>query len=395
MSLEQRLRLLRGQAAPAVPALEVESAPTVAERLHRLGARGRSGRARGTDEAGLAEALGAERIAPGVFRVERRRGLAEPHGRAIPAHCPAALPELVEHPVGDPERWLFLDTETSGLAGGTGTWVFLFGAAWIRGGELALRQYLLTSLGAERAYLEAVGQELAEAELLVSYNGKGFDAPLLATRMRLAGLSARLDETPHLDLLAWVRRAFGRVWPDCRLATAEGRLLGLGRRDDLPGSEAPAAWLAWLRRGETGALTGVLRHNRQDLIALPALVGPLASTLHDPASWGADLAAVARHHLRRGDPGAALALLAGNQARLDPAGLLDLARLQRRRGHWAAAAVIWETLAEQGVTAALEALAKYREHRVGDYSGALAVARRLPAGEARERRCRRLEQRLG
>jgi len=394
MSLEQRLRLLRGQAGPAVPALEEEAVPTLAERLRRLGASGRSAPARGIDEGCLAEVLGADRIAPGVLRVERRRGLAEPHGRGCLVDCPAALPALVDETVGAAGRWLFLDTETSGLAGGTGTWAFLFGAAWIRGGELVLRQYLLTRLDAEPAYLEAVSRELAEAEGLVTYNGKGFDAPLLATRMRLAGLPAPWDGKPHLDLLASVRRAFGRVWPDCRLLTAEARLLGLERRGDLPGSEAPAAWLAWLRRGEIAALAGVLGHNRQDLVSLPALVPVLTRAFRDPVSVGADLVAVARHHLRRGASARALELLAANQARLDAAGLLDLARLHRRQGHWAAAVAIWQPLAQQGVGAAREALAKYLEHRAGDYAGALTWARQLPPGPGREQRCRRLEERL-
>lgn len=395
MSLEQRLRLLRGQPAPATPVPESQAPPSLAERLHRLGARGRPEQTERTDEAGLVEILGAEQIAPGVLRVEQRRPLAKPHGRASLADCPAALPDLVDETVRMPERWLFLDTETSGLAGGTGTWAFLFGAAWIRGGELVLRQYLLTRLDAEVPYLDVIAGELAEAELLVTYNGKGFDAPLLATRMRLAGLRAQWDAKPHLDLLGLVRRAFGRIWPDCRLATAEARLLGLERRGDLPGSEAPAAWLAWLRRGETGALAGVLGHNRQDLVSLPALVPVLAQAYRAPDSASADIAAVARHHLRRGESGRALELLAGNQARLDAAGLLDLARLHRRRGEWAEAVAIWEPLAEQGAAAACEALAKYREHRVGDYVGALDLARRLPLGEARERRCWRLQERLG
>lgn len=394
MSLEQRLRLLRGEPAPATPVPEAQEPPSLAERLHRLGARGRPEQTKRTDEAGLAEVLGAERIAPGVLRVEHRRALAKPHGRASLADCAAALPDLVDETVGAPEHWLFLDTETSGLAGGTGTWAFLFGAAWIRGGDLVLRQYLLTRLDAEATYLEGVAWELANAELLVTYNGKGFDVPLLATRMRLAGLPAPREGRPHLDLLALVRRAFGRAWPDCRLVTAEARLLRLGRCDDLPGSEAPAAWLDWLRRGATASLAKVLDHNRQDLIALPALIPPLARAFRDPVSSGAELTAVARHHLRRGDPGIAFALLARDPARLDAAGLLDLARLHSRRGNRAAAAAIWESLADRDVPAALEALAKYHEHGAGDYTSALALARRLPAGEARDRRCRRLEQRL-
>jgi hypothetical protein len=145
-----------------------------------------------------------------------------------------------------------------------------------------------------------------------------FDAPLLATRFRLAGLADPLVGLPHLDLLAPVRRAFGRCWPDCRLATAESRLLGLERRDDLPGAAAPLAWLGWLRRGETAPLARVLRHNRLDLCSLAGLLPRIDAAYADPASQGADLRAVAAHHREQGRLDLALALLAGHRRSLDP-----------------------------------------------------------------------------
>jgi uncharacterized protein YprB with RNaseH-like and TPR domain len=305
-----------------------------------------------------------------------------------------ALPILLEGETGGPDGWRFLDTETSGLAGGTGTWAFLCGLARIRGADLELSQYLLTRLDAEPAYLEVLREELGPARLLVSYNGKTFDLPLLTTRLRLAGMRVGLDAKAHLDLLFPVRRAFASRWPDCRLATAEMRLLGLRREGDLPGSEAPAAWLAWLRQGETAPLAGVLGHNRRDLLSLPALIPALALAFRDPAVPGADVRAVARHHLRRGDAGTALVLLETNRRLLDAPGLLDLARLHRRHGRWEAALAIWEPLAAQGVAEAMESLAKHLEHRAGDYPRALSMARRLRPGIERERRCRRLEERI-
>jgi uncharacterized protein YprB with RNaseH-like and TPR domain len=347
------------------------------------------------DEPALTAVLGAERLASGVLLVERRLPLRNFQGRFAPAACVAALPELLETAPGDPEGWLFLDTETSGLAGGTGTWVFLTGVARIDGGDLLLRQYLLTRLDAEPDYLAAIQSALDRCDLLVSYNGKSFDVPLLTTRLRLASMTCPLDALPHLDLLHLVRRAYRRVWPDCRLATVERCLLGLGREQDLPGSEAPLAWLAWLRRGESPPLAGVLDHNRRDLLSLPALVTALERTYREPANVGADVRSVARHRLLRGDETMALSLLAGHRSRLDSAGLLELARLHRRRGQWEAAVTIWERLSERGEPAALEALAKHLEHRIGDHSRALDLARRLPPGDERDRRCRRLELRLG
>jgi hypothetical protein len=297
-------------------------------------------------------------------------------------------------PAGDPSGWLFLDTETSGLAGGTGTWAFLCGLLRFEDQGLLLRQYLLVRLDAERPYLEAIGDELETARLLVTYNGKSFDGPLLSTRLRLAGLSFDLASMRHLDMLHPVRRAFARPWPDCRLATVEERLLGLRRQGDLPGADAPRAWRAWLRHGEIASLAEVLSHNRQDLLSLPALAGALAHTLRRPWELGADVRAVAGHWLALGQEALALTILAQGQAALDETGLLDLARLHRRRSEWSKAHGIWKSLAERGHPGGAEALTKYLEHRERDYAQALAWVDRLPAGPDRDHRKRRLEDKL-
>lgn len=408
MKLDQRLRLLRGEAAPTparVPALPSDPSTAVpeswpepdalSERLRRLSAAPRcTTPRRRPDETALAAVLGAGSIEPGVLCVERRFPLTRRQGRPTLGACVRALPELMDGPLCGPEGWLFLDTETSGLAGGTGTWAFVTGLARIDGQELLLRQYLLTRLDAEPAYLAAIRAELERAGLLVSYNGKSFDAPLLTTRLCLAGLRCRLDAKPHLDLLHPVRRAFSRVWPDCRLATVERLLLGLQRQGDLPGAEAPRAWLGWLRQGETAPLDGVLDHNRQDLLSLPALVSALLSSLYRPAAAGADVAAVAGHWLSRGDETMAFSVLSQDRSGLDANGLLALARLHRRRGEWRDAHRIWQSLADQGDSQATEALIKYLEHRDRDYAQALALVDRLPAGPAREHRRRRLEHKL-
>jgi hypothetical protein len=345
------------------------------------------------DEPALAERLDARTLAPGVLRVERRYPLTRRHGRIVLGACVPELPSLARD-CGPPSGWLFLDTETSGLAGGTGTWAFLCGLARIEGDDLLVRQYLLARLDAEPAYLDAVGGEIRSAGLLVTYNGKTFDVPLLATRFRLAGMRSPLGPMAHLDLLGLVRRAFAPVWPDCRLATAEARLLGVGREGDLPGSEAPSAWLSWLRQGQVDALAGVLEHNRRDLLSLPALVPALAQSLRDPAATGADIGSVAAHHLRVGDRERAFGLLSANRGRLCARGLLDLAGLCRRRGAWDEALAIWEMLAQRDEPRAVEALAKHLEHRAGDLHRALQLAARLPRGAAREHRLRRLQRRV-
>jgi hypothetical protein len=347
------------------------------------------------DEAALATHLGAEQLAPGVLRLRRRQPLAVPHGHCALWPDAAAVQLLLPDAPADPAGWIALDTETSGLAGGTGTWVFVVGLARWRAAHLEITQFLLTRLDAERAFLERVTAELAGAALLLSYNGKTFDLPLLAARLRLARLPDPTDGVGHLDLLHSVRRAFATRWPDCRLAGVEQRLLGRARTGDLPGAEAPAAWLDWLRRGDGRRLGAVLAHNRMDLASVAALPAVLAAAHRAPGAFGADPLRVARWRLAAGDADGARALLAGTAADgLDAGARHLLARLHARAGDWPSALALWEQLADGGDAAAREALAKHFEHRAKDLRRALAHAERLPPGVAAVRRRLRLLDKL-
>ena len=270
MDLRQRLARLRGDPPVTGPA-----GADLAARIERLRLR-RScpGTIRQRDDLALARELGGRVAAPGLIRIDRCIGLAG--YRRADEHATATIAELGKAlvPGVEPQRLLFLDTETTGLAGGSGTLVFLLGLARLRGERLHLSQYLLTRFGGERALLQQAARAIRSDQVLVSYNGKSFDLPLLHTRFRLAGIDDPLQDPAHLDLLHPVRRCFGGDWPDCRLQTLERRLLGFRRRDDLPGAEAPAAWLGWLRRGEPERLARVCRHNRWDILTL-ARVQPL------------------------------------------------------------------------------------------------------------------------
>jgi uncharacterized protein YprB with RNaseH-like and TPR domain len=170
------------------------------------------------------------------------------------------------------DHLLHFDTETTGLAGGTGTRAFMIGAADWQGGRLRIRQLTITTMAAEAAMLRTFAGWLDEDTVLVSYNGKCYDAPLLATRYRLARLPNPLAGRGHLDLLHPVRRHWKHQWPNCRLATAERQLLGVVREDDLPGAEAPAAWLTYLRGGSARNLRRVAAHNAQDLKSLAGVL---------------------------------------------------------------------------------------------------------------------------
>jgi len=235
--------------------------------------------------------LGGRWVGEHLLCVERRYPLVCRHGD-VPLRRLAQLRRDrggllgIEHAL-DPRRIVFLDTETNGLSGGSGTLAFMLGLAKLEEELLVVRQYVLTRYSAEAAMLDRLAEELHGAAHVVTYNGKRFDVPLLQTRLRLHGRGDPFAALPHIDLLHALRRARRHrpelgVLADCRLQTAEARLLRLERRDDLPGSEIPRAWERLLRDEDASLLAQALEHNRLDLLSLAALLpalGDLAGTL--------------------------------------------------------------------------------------------------------------------
>jgi uncharacterized protein YprB with RNaseH-like and TPR domain len=317
-------------------------------------------------------------VAEGLVVIERRLPLSHQHGQG--ALTPITTLHHPRPPIGQAlpaEQLVFLDTETTGLAGGTGTVAFLLGVGRIDGNELCLRQFFLTGFLGEAALLQEAAAWTAGRPYLVTFNGKCFDVPLLATRYRLARLPDPFAALHHIDLFHPTRRAFSRRWPDCRLQTAEKHLLGFQRVHDLPAHLVPETWFAFVRRGATYRLPDLLAHNRSDLVSLVALLPALTEAFSTPAARGADVVAVARYWRMRGDEGTALAHLQAHERQLDTTGLLDLALLYKRRQLWEPAVAIWQRLAERQCVPALEHLAKYYEHVRHDYCSALALTRQL------------------
>lgn len=335
--------------------------------------------------------------APGVVIVERDLPLAAHWGR-VPLRALADLPATPWLERTDASRLLLLDTETSGLAGGTGIVAFLVGVARITDASLHVRQYFLTAFSGEAALLDDLARWAGGDTHLVSYNGKRFDFPLLATRYRLVRQDDPFAGRPHADLLYPVRTAFRRCWPDCRLATVERRLLGVIRDGDLPGAAMPQAWAGFLRGDGLDALPAILAHNFRDLVSLAALLPALAAVYDGSWVCEADVLGIARAYARSGAHELALRRLADARDRLDEDGLLELACLHRKRADHDEAERIWRALARSDSLAGIERLAIHHEHVRRDLHAAAAAARRLsaaqPSNPAHRRRIERLERKL-
>jgi hypothetical protein len=280
--LRTRVARLHGRPLPPAPgaAQNDPARPSLAERIARLRVRAAQLDVAAPTDADVARLVGGHVAAPMLVAVSRRYSLPMIHGRT-PVADARELAEGVRLSAGldrrpDPAGLLLLDTETTGLAGGTGTLAFLVGVARVRGDAIEVTQLLLTGFGGEGALLDRVAPLLADAAHLVTFNGKSFDLPLLRTRARLAGRALAPDEPAHLDLLHVTRRRLREGWADCRLRTAEAHALGFDRTDDLPGAEVPAAWQRWLQRRDPALLPKILDHNREDLLSLAALLALLA-----------------------------------------------------------------------------------------------------------------------
>jgi uncharacterized protein YprB with RNaseH-like and TPR domain len=284
---------------------------------------------------------------------------------------------------------VFLDTETTGLAGGSGTAAFLVGIGFIDGDRFRVRQYFMRDYHEEPAQLLALAQDLAPFRSIVTFNGKMFDVPLLEARYALQRSRFPLSEAPHLDLLHPARRLWKARLESCRLQALERALLHVQRNGDVPGAEIPRIYFDYVRRRDPRALARIFHHNRLDILSLAALAalacqwvreGGWAEDPRDIVSLGRVLERAAlyeRSELEyrrvlaggRGDA-------AGHQAQRFA--MLRLAARAKRKGAHEAAVALWQQAAGAGDWLALRELAMYHEHRGRDFRSALdAVDRAL------------------
>jgi len=327
---------------------------------------------------------------------------------ALPLPLDRATLATLPFPI-DPARPLVcLDTETTGLATGAGTVIFLVGLGRWDGQSFRVTQFFLPDHADELAFLGLLAGELPPDAWLVTYNGRSFDWPLLQARYRMHRRVPPII-AGHLDLLPIARLLFRHRLPDARLGSVESGVCGIERIDDLPGAFVPERYLAFLRHGEPGYLRQVALHNEQDVRSLARLLGHLADVLADPSgrplAHPGDLGRLARAYARERRDDEALACFdVARTALADRSagtGLLDLvafrdrawlsgerARLLRRMGRVEEALAAWLEVTRGGGRPAAHAwieVAKLHEHRRRDPGAALAAVDRADALLARAR----------
>ena len=353
--------------------------------------------------------------------VERRYESDRFHGTRRVGDCEVADddtlrlldPGLPRNEEDSSRRTIFVDLETTGLSGGAGTVAFLVGCGWFDMGAFQVRQFLLASYAAERALLDAVAACFDAASLLVTYNGKTFDVPVMETRWMFHRMRMPLESVRHFDMLHPARRLWrsregmddftARLSGDdggCRLSTLERVLCGVRRIGDVPGLEIPGRYFQFLRTGDARPLEPVLEHNRLDLISLAAVTAHAVQLVEEGTSRCRDAAetlALGKVYERAGAGDRAIdayqraAASAGAHVDVVAEAIYRLAIRLRRERRFAEAADCWRRVLDlqQGRTGrrstllaplrqvAVEALAIHHEHRERDYAGARELALQL------------------
>jgi len=300
----------------------------------------------------------------------------------------------------DVRKAIYLDTETTGLQGGTGTVPFLLGMAFYdeTHGGFVLEQALLRRLGEEAPILELAAKRLEEASMIITYNGKSFDMPLLKTRFVMNRMRIPADK-PHLDLVHVARRIHGQRLKNRTLVNIENEVLGRERVGDVAGADVVACYMHYLRTGDESSLSGVVEHNAADVLSMVALVGLYGEPLG--SLGGEDLAGVAKTLRRAGQLEKAAEMA---EAAVDKGGgsVARRARgdIAKARGDKARALLDYEVLATEvdDPSVRLE-LAKLYEHHVKAFASALALVEKGtgehdPALEKRKARLARKIDRI-
>ena len=301
-----------------------------------------------------------------------------------PAHLISRNEQLKEL---DLQKTLFLDTETTGLTGGTGTMAFLIGVGFFQGEEFQVQQFFMRDYSEEKAALSIFKQLLESFQFLITFNGRHYDIPLLETRFILSRTASKIREMPNFDLLFPSRKIWKGAYENCRLVTLESRLLGMERVDDIPSEFIPTLYFDYLRTGDGQKIHRVFYHNQMDILSMVGLTGRIHLVYHDPTAAqprkGVEHFALGRLFWDHGDFGKAVPCFETAMKRCDEDLAWDvmkwLSMAFKKTGESEKARSIWEEMAtwphKRDVFPYVE-LAKYHEHRLKDFEGAIAYVKK-------------------
>jgi len=344
----------------------------------------------------LAEALPGDEVETEFgthFEMERTWAAHTFHGSADIGAL-SELPHDLLHAISDgiipsapPESWAFLDTETTGLAGGSGTYAFLIGVGRITPSGFHVRQFFMRDYGEEASALAALTKYLEPFEILITYNGKTFDQPLLETRYRMSRQKPPFGRMDHFDLLFGARRLWKLRFDSCRLVELENQILGVERQGDIPGAMIPYIYFDYIRRKNPSRLHPVFYHNAMDILTLGCLTGivPFAFQAPEraPLRHGAEMVGLARWLRQAEQHDSALTLFrrgieSGLCDELLFRTMWDIALLEKKldRVNAATAAFVDLTVSRNPYRArAYEELAKHYEHGEKSFEMALEMTR--------------------
>lgn len=283
----------------------------------------------------------------------------------------------------DLRKTLFLDTETTGLAGGTGTFAFMVGLGFFQEDEFCIQQFFMRDYSEERAALSLLKDLLESFQFLITFNGRQYDVPLIETRFILSRMASRIKEMPHFDLLYPSRKIWKGAYENCRLVTLESQLLGMEREDDIPSEWIPYLYFDYVKTGDARKIEKVFYHNRMDILSMVALVGRIHLVYHDPQAArprkGIEHFALGRLFWDHGRREKAIPCFEIALKRCDDDLAWEvmkwLSMAFKKIGHGEKARSLWEEMLswpyKKDAFPYVE-LSKYHEHRLKDWESAMA-----------------------
>jgi len=283
----------------------------------------------------------------------------------------------------DFRRALFLDTETTGLTGGTGTFAFMVGVGFFQGDRFSVHQFFMRDYSEERASLSLLKDVIDSFQFLVTFNGRQFDIPLLETRFILSRMMTKIREMPNFDLLYPSRKIWKGAYENCRLATLESRLLGVERTDDIPSEWIPSLYFEYIQTRDPRKISRVFYHNQMDILSMVGLAARIHLVYHDPQAAqprkGIEHFALGRLFWEHGQREKAIPCFEIALKRCNDDLSWDvmkwLSMAFKKTGQGEKARSLWEEMLgrpyKKEIFPYIE-LAKYHEHRLKDWDRAMA-----------------------